>query len=203
MDGVLIDSIALMHKLNQQRFPGSTREEFNHMFTGNFREQIDNMKDVYGTADEPEEKIASRMKAYTEEKTQTVMMYDGIFELLQELKERGILLSINTSASNANTLGILERLDIKDFFDHVVTRDITRSKVEKFKILAQRYGCEPQDFTFITDSLGDVKEAHELNIPTVAVTWGVHERNFFTEETYDHLLAVVDTVDQLRNLLIP
>jgi phosphoglycolate phosphatase len=35
-----------------------------------------------------------------------------------------------------------------------------------------KYGIGAEDCLFITDTLGDIKEAHHMKVPTVAVTWG-------------------------------
>lgn len=34
----------------------------------------------------------------------------------------------------------------------------------------------PKDAVFITDTLGDIREARECDIDSIAVTWGFHER---------------------------
>jgi phosphoglycolate phosphatase-like HAD superfamily hydrolase len=128
-------------------------------------------------------------------------MYEGMFDLLEDLKTKGVSLSINTSASDANTFDLLKRLGIDTFFDHVVTRDFARSKVDKFREIAKRYETDLSDFLFITDSLGDVKESAELNIPTIIVSWGVHDRSYFENLSYEHVMGIVDTVEELRDLI--
>lgn len=34
------------------------------------------------------------------------------------------------------------------------------------------------ELLFITDSLGDVKEAQIVKIPTITITWGIHNNSF-------------------------
>lgn len=194
LDGVIINSIDLMLKLNQQKFPNSTRNDLEELFTGNIREQIDNLKGTYLSEDNPE-KLKQMRAAYTKEKTETVELYPGIRALLTQLKEQGYSLSINTSASTANSYNLLKRLGVYDFFDYIITRDFAQSKVEKFKELARLYSCELSDFIFITDSVGDVLESQEVHIPTVAVTWGIHQEYRFKDFS---LVGIAKTVDELK-----
>ena len=199
MDGVIINSIDLMLELNQNRFPDSTRKDLELLFTGNIHEQIDNLKETYNTANSSQQEQENLRNAYTERKTLTVEMYPGIKELIVLLVENGYRLSINTSASDANTFRLLERLKIKDFFDYIITGDFTQSKVDKFRELSRLYESEVTDFVFITDSLGDVLEANELHIPTLAVTWGVHGSEYFQGKD---VIAILDSVDELKKYLI-
>ena len=183
LDGVIVDSIGLMLELNQNRFPGSSRKDLELLFVGNIHEQIDNLKDTYKLGNVSENEQELLLKKYTERKTETVVMYPRMLKLLNHLKNNGYQLSINTSASSANTFTLLERLKIKNLFDYIITRDFAQSKIEKFKELSKLYQCNPCDFLFITDSLGDVIEANQIDVPTIAVTWGVHSREYFRDIT--------------------
>jgi phosphoglycolate phosphatase-like HAD superfamily hydrolase len=54
---------------------------------------------------------------------------------------------------------------------------------------------------FITDALGDVKEAQLAEIPTVAVTWGVHDESFFDSEKYPNIIEVIHNVQELNEFI--
>ena len=54
---------------------------------------------------------------------------------------------------------------------------------------------------FITDALGDLKDADIAGVPTIAVTWGVHNKSFFEKEKHINLIGIVDTVEELSNLI--
>jgi len=53
---------------------------------------------------------------------------------------------------------------------------VHESKVHKIKLLLEKYSMSPENTIFVTDTLGDIKEAQECNVPTLAVTWGFHAR---------------------------
>jgi phosphoglycolate phosphatase len=50
------------------------------------------------------------------------------------------------------------------------------SKVEKFKMVFKKYKIKPQETLIVTDSVGDVKEAHEAKMKAIGVIWGLHEK---------------------------
>ena len=89
------------------------------------------------------------------------------------------------------------------YFDFVATKEVSNSKVEKFKIIEEKYGVTSQETLFITDTLGDVREADVAHVPTVAVTWGAHNRKYFTDEPHKNVIAIVDMVAKLKQIISP
>jgi phosphoglycolate phosphatase-like HAD superfamily hydrolase len=128
-------------------------------------------------------------------------MFPGISDLLKELLHLGHLLVLNTNAYEYNCLPLLEYSGIKLMFDFVATADLSRNKTEKFKFIEDKHGLDKKDILFITDALGDIREADLAGIPTVAVTWGVHDRSYFTRESHNNLIGVVDTVDEIKDYI--
>ncbi len=53
----------------------------------------------------------------------------------------------------------------------------------------------------MTDTLGDVREADIAGIPTIAVTYGAHNRSYFEREKHENLIAIVDTVKELEKTI--
>ncbi|PCI29617.1 hypothetical protein COB52_02345 [Candidatus Kaiserbacteria bacterium] len=63
-----------------------------------------------------------------------------------------------------------------DHFKRVLGARFHKSKVEKFKYLFKEYNLEPSDCVFITDTLGDILEGHEVGVKSIAVDFGFHDR---------------------------
>ncbi len=53
--------------------------------------------------------------------------------------------------------------------------DVHKSKVEKIKMVFEKYSIGPKDCIFITDTLGDMREAEKTGIDAIGVTWGFHK----------------------------
>jgi phosphoglycolate phosphatase-like HAD superfamily hydrolase len=68
-------------------------------------------------------------------------------------------------------------------------------------MIEKKYNLSNKDFLFITDTLGDIREADIANIPTVAVTWGQHDRSYFTREEHKNLIGIVDSFEQLKDFI--
>ncbi len=198
MDGVLFNSNEVAKQHMKNLYPGLTDEEHNEILTGNFHEEI--AKISLNRIVESEEETLARKLKYSQDKSK-VPMYDGMKELLVELHNDGYILALNTSAYERNCLPLLENTDTKNLFDFLATAEISKSKVIKFKIIEEKYLCRKEDMLFITDTLGDIREADESSIPTVAVTWGVHNVSYFTREVHNNLKKIVNSIDELRSFI--
>ena len=72
-----------------------------------------------------------------------------------------------------------------------------KNKTEKFKTIDRLYNSDAQHSIFITDTLGDLREAKLAGVPTICVTWGAHDRSYFEREPHENLLKIVDTSQEL------
>jgi len=198
MDGVLFDSIPFAEEFYLKRHPGMTSDMYKEIHSGNFHEE--SKKYSHLKIAETEDKKNEYNIAYAKEKSKTPM-FEGIKELLEDLHDSGYLLILNTNAFDKNCLPLLEKSGIKPLFDLIATAEFSKSKVEKFKIIGEKYKIKKEDILFITDSLGDVKEAEIAEIPTVAVTWGVHNKTFFEREKYKNLIEIIHTVKELGDFI--
>lgn len=201
LDGVLFDSIELMREFNSARFVDIPRRELDELFTGNIYETIPNSPWPKREITEAQEE--KRTADYVARKM-SVPMYAGMKMLVEELA-RTHTLAVNTYARPERSRPLLAREGIMEYFDYIATYDPDmpkEDKTAKFKTIAARYGITMTDILFITDSLGDVRETAALGVPTIAVTWGLHERSFFEREPHPHLVAILDTVTELRDFLI-
>jgi len=200
LDGVLFDSTELVSSFFMYMYPTMTREILNEIYTGNFPEEIEKFKINNKPIEETPEEKKKRIEEYPKKKLATPM-YSGIRELLKTLHLSGHILTINTSAFEQNCLPLLEYSQIKEYFDFIATIEISKSKVDKFKIIEDKYDIPKEDTIFITDTLGDIKEAELAGVQTVAVTWGVHDRSYFTRESHGNLIAIIDSVKELGDFL--
>jgi len=199
MDGVLFDSVELATKQIIGQYPGMTVEMHREMLCGNFHEEI--KKITLPRIERTEQKLAEDKAAYSKLKAK-VPMYEGAKELLEELyRGKKYIIILNTSAYNLNCIPLLENSGVFCLFDLLATADISKSKTEKFNIIKEKYGLDSKDMLFITDTLGDIREADIANVPTVAVTWGAHNRNYFAREEHKNVVGIADSFEELKNYI--
>lgn len=193
LDGVLFDSVNLMNDYSMSSFPELTIKEATDLHRENIHEAIRKLDKK--PKEETETERLERDKHYTERKMSTPM-YAGIRELVEKLSQDYTLV-INTSGMRANSVVLLEQEGIDKHFSYFGTKETHPMKVEKFKMIAKEFGQEMSQMLFITDTLGDVKEAAIVGLPTIAVTWGMHSQEYFTEEPHSNLVAIVQNVEEL------
>ena len=198
LDGVLFNSIDIIEKNMLDMYPGFTKEIFQKLACGNFHEEIKKVTILKKI--ETKEEEAKRELLYSKNKS-TIPMYAGSKELLKELHQNEYILVLNTSSHNNACLPLLERSNIISLFDFLATAEVSTSKVDKFKMIKEKYNLCNKDCLFITDTLGDIREADIANVPTVAVTWGQHDRSYFTCEEHKNLIGIVDSFEQLKDFI--
>lgn len=83
---------------------------------------------------------------------------------------------IVSSTSEESIKIALKNSGILELFSRIMGQETHFSKVEKFKMLMAEDGVTTSNSVFITDTLGDIKEAHAVGIKTIAETFGFHNR---------------------------
>ncbi len=198
VDGVLFDTVDLMHERTFFEYPTMTLEEAKDLHSRNI---FQSLKDTsHKKREQTEDQFQSFLSLYAAKKSQA-LLYKDIKDFLDKIREKNILV-VNTSTTEENCFPMFEREGIKNFFDYFATKELSPNKVEKFNYILEKYKVTVKDVVFITDTLGDLKEAYEIGIPTIAVTWGVHEKESFYKENYSNLILVVDTVSDLEKFIL-
>lgn len=127
-------------------------------------------------------------------------LYDGIMEMLEELKKNNYKLAI---VSNKFDRAVKELA--KDFFADYINVAIgesggVRKKPEPdcvFEAL-QELGTNPSEAIYVGDSEVDVETAGNAGLPCVGVTWGFRDRQLLIDEGADY---IIDNPMELMDLL--
>lgn len=122
--------------------------------------------------------------------------YEGIPELLAELKSRGIPLAVLSNKPHPFTVEIVEKLFPESTFAFILgNREGMPHKPDPAGALeiANTLGVLPENCILIGDSSMDLDTAKNAGMKSIAVTWGYHDR--------DRLAAadcIVDSVEELE-----
>lgn len=197
LDGVLFDTVDFMYGLTKGEYDELSHEEFKELHKGNIYESF--KKFARPKRQETEEAREKRYTEYSKLKS-TAHIHTGMRDLVMNLAQNNNLI-LNTSASIQNSVPLLEQEGILKNFSFLATREVSSSKIEKFKIIAEKFGKKPHEMIFITDTIGDLRESHIAKVPTLAVTWGLHKREDFGEEHCENLLGFVDSAKELEKTI--
>jgi len=195
-DGVLVDSLGLYEKsvnvclerIGKPRI--ASREEFLDLFEENFYGAI-----AKRGVDVDEFMLA--FKAVTPTLDYSLARpFSDLIPVLAELKKRHGLVIISSNSSFAIRL-MLAKFGFDPYFDDVLGADFNFSKIEKILYAKGHYGTNGGHTFYVCDTAGDVREAREAGVKTVAVTWGWHPRKRLERARPD---AMIETPEDLLAL---
>lgn len=101
-------------------------------------------------------------------------IYPGMKELIINLKQHSVLLSIFTGKGRRSSLITLNAIDIADYFDMIVTGDdVAEHKPSAEGILqfVKRYNLPKKKVLMIGDAVSDVKAARSAGVKYASVLW--------------------------------
>ncbi|MFO7966154.1 MAG: HAD family hydrolase [Archaeoglobaceae archaeon] len=120
-------------------------------------------------------------KIYDEIKLSSIDPYPGVRETLVELKRKGLMLAVVTDALNGNAMDRLNKCGLLDYFDVVVTGDMTGKKKpapDSIRLALERLGVDAGEAVLVGDSLKrDIEAGRRLGMRTVYAAYG--DRNYF------------------------
>lgn len=183
LDGTLTDTLADLRNsvnfaLSQFGFHERTAEEI-RSFVGNGVRRLIYLSVPENTPDETAEKCLDVFKAYYKDHSCVeTKPYDGIIEMLSELKSRGIKTAVVTNKMHAAAVDI-----VKLFFDGLI--DVTIGQIDGvaqkpkpdgiYKAL-EMLGVPKEKAIYAGDSEVDCLTAKNAEIPCIGVAWGFRDR---------------------------
>lgn len=173
-DGVIADSFDLVFEVNKIIDRNIVNEnDFRRLFDGNIYDHITKGALV---KKEAAERIGKEFFKIYIPRMKEVKIVPGMEKVITELSKRYILLIISsTIASPINEF--LKNHGVQSYFDEIVKGDVYHTdKVERIKMVFEKYQAEPKDCVFVTDTLGDMKEASSVGVSSIGVTWGFQEK---------------------------
>ena len=103
-------------------------------------------------------------------------LFPGVVEVLRELKEKDIKTAIVTSRLRRTTMEGIEKFDLHDFFDTVVTMEDTKKHkpdAEPVFEALRRLDIEAEKAIMVGDSKFDIMCARNAGVKSVLVDWSV------------------------------
>ncbi|MBM4176033.1 MAG: HAD family hydrolase [Ignavibacteria bacterium] len=113
-------------------------------------------------------------KFYKENHPTMADLYPGIIEILELLKLKKITTAIFTGKGRKSSLITLEILNIKHYFDMIVTGDDVRNhkpSAEGICKFLDAYRFKPDEVLMIGDSVADITASHEATVEIASVIW--------------------------------
>ena len=163
------------------------------------RPQIDIWMDLTGSQETAQRMWTDYQRWYWREGTQSARLFNGIEEMLRQIKAQGVLLAIVTSKTRLlenedGPYGVvveMERLGVLDLFDCVVGwGDVEESKPKPGPIL---FALDKLDITsaealMVGDSHIDIKAAKGAEVASAGALWGATARELLVQSEPNYLI---------------
>lgn len=193
-DGTIVDTFKAYAKLfvmTSKKFglKKMNAEDFRDMYDDNFLNSL--MK--AGVSDRELVDFISDMKAHMSG-YELIKPFRGIKKVIEALSKDNDIFVITSNLTKVIEDSIIH-FKIRGIRE-VIGGDKEVSKVKKIDSLKKRYPSHK--LFYIGDTVGDVKEAKQANIISIAVTWGYHSRKRLEKTKTDY---VVDKPEELLKIL--
>ncbi len=101
-------------------------------------------------------------------------VYEGVFEMLENLKKAGCILGVATSKPEIYARKILDHFDLTKYFDVLVGSDLVGGKHDKTDVLKEAlFKMNPTEkAVMVGDRCFDIESARLLSVISLAVTYG-------------------------------
>lgn len=204
LDGTLLNTLddlwaSVNHSLAQNYLPPRSKEEV-RSFLGNGAKEL-LRKSVPSDCDTQtfEQVFSCFRQHYVAHAMDTTRPYEGVIELLAQLKNKGIRTAIVSNKPNAAVQELYHH-----FFEDVVDIAIgecpeVRRKPSPDMLLKalEQLGCSQEDALYVGDSEVDIATASNSGLPCISVSWGFRDRDFLLSHG---ATVIIDHPSELLNI---
>lgn len=156
-----------------------------------------------GLGDRVDEAVAAYRADYTSRGWSMNTLYDGITDLLADLRAAGVRLAIATSKAEPTARRIVEHFGIAEEFEVIAGASMDGTRAAKADVVAhalRQLDPLPERVLMVGDRAHDVEGAAQHGIATVVVGWGYGGSDFDTPLPTAPA-AHAATVGELREVL--
>ncbi|MBU0746106.1 MAG: HAD-IA family hydrolase [Gammaproteobacteria bacterium] len=154
---------------------------------------------AHAAPDVPPEKyndLGNRYRFHYLQHQDDLSLFEGVLPLLNELRERGHLLTVATGKSRRGLDEALHSVDLRGVFDGSRTADQTAGKPHPLMLqeLMAEFDVAPERLLMIGDTTHDLQMAVNAGCASVGVSYGAHEPDVF------HALNPLHVAHSVREL---
>ena len=192
-DGVIVDSFKPAFEVNKKMCPIMTEDDYRKRFEGN----INDWKETDSKHDDRCRHDIDFFEEYIPKMKSQITVVNGMKNVIHDLSKQYSLIIIS-STTTAPIQEFLERNNLAKFFTEIMGNDLHTSKIKKMKLVFSKYKTSPDNCIFVTDTLGDIREAKKSNVVAIGVSWGFHTKETLNK---DKPLKIVDEPKELLTVI--
>ena len=162
----------------------------------------DSFIDFYGFS---REKAFEAVDKYRERFAETGIFenepYEGIHELLAQLKSEGYIMAIASSKPEVFTKRIIEHFDLSPYFTEVCGSELDGSRTDKAEVITyalEKLGSPaPEDVVMVGDRHHDIAGAKKNSLTSIGVLYGFGSEDELREAGADYIAAAVQDIGSI------
>ena len=207
LDGTLLNTLddltySTNFALEQFGYPSKSREDVRN-YVGNGVSKLIQRAIPSGKSNPNFETCLSLFKAnYEQNMYNKTAPYEGVIELLNYLKIKGIKIAVVSNKFDAAVKELCQRY-FPNLIDMVSGENEAEGVRKKpapdsvFRVLKE-FNLTSDDAIYVGDSEVDIQTALNSNLPCISVTWGYKDRDFLSDNGAE---IIVDSPDEIVRYL--
>ncbi len=176
-DGVIADSEPSWNEIDGEHLafygvPGYKGEHKTKVIGKSFALAANFYRDLYNLSPLPEELIEHRTGVAARFYADKIPTFEGVAEVLTELRARGLKIALATSAVGSLIRPFLDRHDISRFFDAIITGEQVKNgkpHPDIYLLAAKSVGVAPANCLVVEDALAGLESGRSAGCQTVAI----------------------------------
>lgn len=131
-------------------------------------------------------------------------LYPGVYEMLETLKQKGLVLAVASSKPEHFVEQVLEHFQVRQFFDEAIGSTLDEKRIKKADVIEEalermQMKGHRAEVLMVGDKEHDVLGARQAGLSCVAVSYGYGTMEELEEAAP---LAIVSSVAELTELII-
>lgn len=197
LDGTTISTLedirdALNMTLRQNGFPEKSLEEVRKAIGNGSRKLIERSIPVRLEEERIQELLKQYVGIYSGNYNIKTRAYDGVYDLLKELQDKGVLLSVNSNKPDHLTKALIAEcfpgIDFVGVFGDLQGRP-RKPDPTIANQLVDAMGLKKEEVLYVGDSETDIETAINAGLKSIGCLWGFRDREILEEAGADYLVS--------------
>ncbi len=142
---------------------------------------------------------------YSKNSCKNTKPYEGIVEILEQLKAQGVKIAVNSNKYDAAV-----KFLCREYFADLISLALGESEncpkkpnpAGANKIL-KYFNCDKNNAVYVGDSITDIQTAKNANIPCISVTWGYCKKEILktsNDLTVDNTFELIEAINNILKI---
>ncbi|MCX6780392.1 MAG: HAD family hydrolase [Candidatus Magasanikbacteria bacterium] len=167
-DGVIVDSFDFSFRIQNKNRARISQDQYRKLFDGNIYDSVTKQpNDILSDSG-----VKDFFSKY-EPELKRISCVPGMPEVIKDLSKDYEMIVVSSTLGNI-IKDFLSQHNLQNYFAAIMGPEIESNKSKKIQMIFKDFNLTAHDCIFVTDTLGDIKEARVASVDSIAVAWGYH-----------------------------